>query len=68
LATGLLFVLLAVVPARADELKDLYFGEAIYYARQGQFFEALERLDTEIWQYYILKSKILIRRLITYFN
>ena len=51
LATGLLFVLLAVVPARADELKDLYFGEAIYYARQGQFFEALERLDTEIWQH-----------------
>lgn len=50
-ALGLLFVLLTVAPARAGELNDLYFGEAIYYARQGQFFEALERLDTEIWQH-----------------
>ena len=50
-ALGLLFVLLAVAPAHAGELNDLYFGEAIYYARQGQFFEALERLDTEIWQH-----------------
>src|SRR5262245_26766772 len=32
-------------------LRDLYFGEALYHAYQGQFFEALERLDTEIAQY-----------------
>ena len=51
LATSLLLILLAAVPVRADELKDLYFGEALYYAHQGQFFEALERLDTEVWQH-----------------
>ena len=42
---------LASFPVHADELKDLYFGEALYYAHQGQFFEALERLDTEVKQY-----------------
>ena len=51
LATGLLLVLLAALPVRADEPKDLYFGEALYYAHQGQYFEALERLDTEVWQH-----------------
>ena len=38
-------------PGQSDELKDLYFGEALYYAHQGQFFEALERLDSEVKQY-----------------
>lgn len=40
-------------PAAPDRpaLRDLYFGEALYHANQGQFFEALERLDTEIAQY-----------------
>jgi len=47
----LLTVGLATSPGRAEELKDLYFGEALYHAHQGQFFEALERLDTEIIQY-----------------
>lgn len=42
---------LATNPVHADELKDLYFGEALYYAHQGYFFEALERLDTEVKQY-----------------
>jgi tetratricopeptide (TPR) repeat protein len=32
-------------------LKDLYFGEALYRAYQGQFFDAIQRLDTEIAQY-----------------
>ena len=35
----------------ADENKDPYFGEALYYAHQGQYFEALERLDTEVGQH-----------------
>jgi tetratricopeptide (TPR) repeat protein len=49
---GLLtFACLATSPSRSDELKDLYFGEALYYAYQGYFFEALERLDTEVKQY-----------------
>lgn len=38
-------------PAQSEELKDLYFGEALYYAHQGQYFEALERLDTEVRQH-----------------
>ena len=31
--------------------RDWYFGEAIYYAQQGHFFEALERLDAELGQH-----------------
>lgn len=51
LAICLLPVLLAAVPVRAEDLNDLYFGEALYFARQGQYFEALERLDTEVLQH-----------------
>jgi predicted negative regulator of RcsB-dependent stress response len=29
----------------------MYFGEALYYAHQGQYFEALERLDAEVRQH-----------------
>jgi tetratricopeptide (TPR) repeat protein len=35
-----------------DRLQDLYFGEALYHAYQGEFFDALERLDTELGQHY----------------
>ena len=49
---GLLLVTgLASSPVPAQELKDLYFGEALYYAHQGLYFEALERLDTEVKQH-----------------
>src|SRR5262245_18444853 len=34
------------------DLKDLYFGEALYYAYQEHYFDALERLDDEIAQHY----------------
>jgi TolA-binding protein len=52
--------LLAVLPARgamaadpaAEPLRDLYFGEALYEARQGRWFEALQRLDTELAQHH----------------
>jgi tetratricopeptide (TPR) repeat protein len=47
----LLFACLATSPSRGDELRDLYFGEALYYAHQGYFFEALERLDSELKQH-----------------
>jgi hypothetical protein len=33
------------------ELRDLYFGEALYHAYQGQYFDALERLDAELAQH-----------------
>jgi hypothetical protein len=34
------------------ELKDLYFGETLYYAFQGDWFDAIARLDTELMQHY----------------
>ena len=40
--------------ASGDELKDLFFGEALYHAEQGQYFEAIQRLDTELTQYHHL--------------
>ena len=46
-----LVVGLAASPAPGAELQDLYFGEALYYAHQGLYFEALERLDTEVKQH-----------------
>jgi tetratricopeptide (TPR) repeat protein len=43
---------LLIGQAWADEaLNDLYFGEALYYAHQGDYFGALERLDTEVRQH-----------------
>jgi tetratricopeptide repeat protein len=47
--------LAALLPGRAladGDLRDLYFGEALYYAYQEQWFEALERLDAEVAQHY----------------
>jgi hypothetical protein len=41
----------AAQPLLADERQDLYFGEALYYAHQGLYFEALERLDSEVSQH-----------------
>jgi hypothetical protein len=42
---------LAGTPAPKD-LKDLYFGEALYYAFQGNWFGAIARLDTELMQHH----------------
>ncbi len=39
---------LAALPVTGDDLRDLFFGEALYHAFQGQYFEALQRLDTEL--------------------
>ncbi len=38
--------------ASGGTLKDLYFGEALYYAYQKEYFDAISRLDTELSQYY----------------
>jgi len=40
--------------AVSADLKDLYFGEAVYYSHQGDYFEALERLDAELAQHHRL--------------
>jgi tetratricopeptide (TPR) repeat protein len=50
IALGLALGLVAL-PATGEDLKDLYFGEALYHAFQGQFFDALQRLDTEVALY-----------------
>jgi len=47
----LTLAVLAAGSAVAEELEDPYFGEALYYAYQGQYFDALERLDTEVDQH-----------------
>src|SRR5437763_16334188 len=36
----------------SPELRDLYFGEALYHAYQGQYFDAIQRLDTELGMYH----------------
>ncbi len=33
-------------------LRDFYFGEALYYAYQGEYFDAIARLDVELGQHY----------------
>lgn len=43
---------LAAGPAVGQDLRDLHFGEALYFAHQAQYFEALGRLDTELGQHY----------------
>ena len=56
----ILIALLAVVCPVAvggtapEALHDLYFGEALYHAFQGEWFDAVARLDTELKQYHDL--------------
>jgi hypothetical protein len=50
-------LVLQVSPASAGTsapqvLKDLYFGEALYYAFQEDWFDAIARLDTELTQHH----------------
>src|SRR5437867_4027140 len=45
---------LAAGPAAGGDVRDLHFGEALYHAYQGQYFDALQRLDTELAQYHVL--------------
>ena len=51
---GLGLALAIATPAVSGDLRDLYFGEALYHAYQGQYFEAIQRLDTELTQYHHL--------------
>jgi predicted negative regulator of RcsB-dependent stress response len=39
--------------------KDLYFAEALFWAHQGRYFEALERLDSELGQHHRLDEPTL---------
>jgi len=40
-------------------LKDVYFGEALYHAYQGEWFDSIVRLDTELGQHYRLDEPAL---------
>jgi hypothetical protein len=42
-------------PAKAP--RDLYLGEAFYYAQQGEYFDGVSRLDTELGQFYRLDER-----------
>ena len=52
LALALVALLLPAHTAAGGDLRDLYFGEALYQAYQEDWFDALERLDAEIAQHY----------------
>ena len=58
---------LAAGSAWADDVKDAWFGEALFYAHQGQYFEALDRLDTEVGQH-IAVDEPNLDSLYTHFN
>ncbi|HMB74747.1 MAG TPA: tetratricopeptide repeat protein, partial [Gammaproteobacteria bacterium] len=49
---GAFLATLASAETQDESLRDPFFGEALFYAEQGRFFEALERLDTELAQHY----------------
>jgi len=51
LAAGLV-VGLTASPTVGGDVRDLWFGDALYHAYQGQFFDALQRLDTELAMYH----------------
>jgi len=51
LTVGVAAAAAAGPPDDASNVRDLYFGEALYYAQQGHFFDALERLDAELGQH-----------------
>jgi hypothetical protein len=47
------------ITAAPRELKDLFYGEALYQAFQGDWFDSIARLDTELWQYHGLDQPYL---------
>ena len=51
LAVAALGTICVATQLQAEELEDWYFGEALFYAHQQRYFDALERLDTEVHQH-----------------
>src|SRR6266478_3565293 len=43
---------LAARPVTGGDLRDPYFGDALYHFYQGQYFDAIQRLDTELALYH----------------
>ena len=57
----LLLTAMVLIPSGSvigADLKDPYFGEALYYAYQDDYFSALERLDSELAQHYAVDEPI----------
>ncbi len=54
LITGLMFAVSSAMAGTSapKTLKDLYFGESLYYAFQEDWFDAIARLDTELAQHH----------------
>ena len=54
LITGLMFAVSSAMAGTSapKALKDLYFGESLYYAFQEDWFDAIARLDTELAQHH----------------
>lgn len=48
---GLSAIVMSPSATQAQTVADPYFGEALFYAHQGRFFDALERLDAEMAQH-----------------
>jgi predicted negative regulator of RcsB-dependent stress response len=48
------FLSFATEANAGSDSKDLYLGEAFYYAFQGEYVDAITRLDTELGQFYRL--------------
>lgn len=44
----------AADPSAQQAPRDLFLGEAFYYAQQEEYFDAISRLDTELAQFYRL--------------
>ena len=47
----------AAAPPPQKTPRDLHLGEAFYYAQQGEYFDAVSRLDTELGQFYRLDER-----------
>jgi len=61
--TSLFFILLLVFNAvaentidKAPELKDIFYGESLFYAFQDKHFDAISKLDAELGQFYALDN------------
>jgi len=60
LVHSLVVCAMATLPAVAGSNdEDPFFGEALFHAYQGQYFEALERLDSELAQHYEVDERTL---------
>ncbi len=41
---------------KAPQLKDIFYGESLYYAFQNKYFDSISKLDAELNQYYSLDN------------